>query len=115
MPEYLTPGVYLEEPRFRSRSIEGAPTRTRGRAGLPRSGRVAYQLATPTVTMIPKPLLVTSYTEFERAFGSLDDVGIGEDSRNYLAYAARAFFDNGGRRLYVSRVFPFTTTAAGID
>ena len=32
--------------------------------------------------------------------------------RNYLAYAARAFFGNGGRRLYVSRVFPFARDAA---
>ncbi|HJQ02642.1 MAG TPA: phage tail sheath subtilisin-like domain-containing protein [Jatrophihabitans sp.] len=106
MPEYLTPGVYLEETSFRSRSIEGVPTSTFGMAGLTCYGPVAYQLATPQVTMIPKPLLVTSYTEFERAFGSLDDVGTGTDTRNYLAYAARAFFDNGGRRLYVSRVFP---------
>ena len=58
--------------------------------------------------MVNKPTLVTSFTEFERAFGSLEDVGTGNDTRNYLAYAARAFFDNGGRRLYVSRVFPFT-------
>ncbi|HST48497.1 phage tail sheath family protein [Jatrophihabitans sp.] len=115
MPEYLTPGVYLEETSFRSRSIEGVPTSTFGMAGLTCYGPVAYQLATPSVTMIPKPMLVTSYTEFERAFGSLDDVGTGTDTRNYLAYAARAFFDNGGRRLYVSRVFPFTTGANGID
>jgi hypothetical protein len=60
------------------------------------------------VTMVNKPTLVTSFTEFERAFGSLEDVGTGNDTRNYLAYAARSFFDNGGRRLYVSRVFPFT-------
>jgi hypothetical protein len=57
--------------------------------------------------MVNKPVLVTSFTEFERAYGSLDDVGSGDDTRNYLAYAARAFFDNGGQRLYVSRVFPF--------
>jgi hypothetical protein len=28
MPEYLTPGVCLEETSFRSRSIEGVPTST---------------------------------------------------------------------------------------
>lgn len=108
MPEYLTPGVYLEETSFRSRSIEGVPTSTFGMAGLTAYGPVAYQLAAPVVTMVPRPVLVSSFTEFERAFGSLDDVGSGDDTRNYLAYAARAFFDNGGRRLYVSRVFPFT-------
>jgi phage tail sheath protein FI len=108
MPEYLTPGVYLEETSFRSRSIEGVPTNTFGLAGLTQYGPVPYQLTTPKVTMVNKPVLVTSFTEFERAYGSLDDVGSGDDTRNYLAYAARAFFDNGGQRLYVSRVFPFT-------
>jgi uncharacterized protein len=112
MPEYLTPGVYLEETSFRSRSIEGVPTSTFGMAGLTRYGPLAYRLASPRVTMVPKPLLVTSYTEFERAFGGLDAVG---NDTNYLAYAARAFFDNGGRRLYVSRVFPFTMVNNAID
>jgi phage tail sheath protein FI len=107
MPEYLTPGVYLEETSFRSRSVEGVPTSTFGMAGLTRYGPLAYQLTDPRVTMVDKPTLVTSFTEFERAFGSVEDVGSG-DRVNYLAYAARAFFDNGGRRLYVSRVFPFT-------
>ena len=93
MPEYLTPGVYLEETSFRSRSIEGVPTSTFGMAGLTHYGPVPYQLTTPKVTMVNKPVLVTSFTEFERAYGSLDDVGSGDDTRNYLAYAARSFFD----------------------
>ena len=28
MPEYLAPGVYVEEVSFRSKSIEGVPTST---------------------------------------------------------------------------------------
>ena len=60
--------------------------------------------------MVPQPTLVTSYTEYERAFGGLDQVGTLSDTTNYLAYAARAFFNNGGQRLYVSRVFSFTMT-----
>ncbi|WP_412543346.1 phage tail sheath subtilisin-like domain-containing protein [Longispora sp. K20-0274] len=110
MPEYLTPGVYVEETSFRSRSIEGVPTSTCGMAGLTAYGPVPYVLARPAVAMIPRPTLVTSYTEFERAFGGLDDVGVLADTTNYLAHAARAFFTNGGRRLYVSRIFPFTMT-----
>lgn len=114
MPEYLTPGVYLEETSFRSRSIEGVATSTFGMAGLTRYGPVPY-VVTPQnsneVVMVPSPTLVTSFTEFERAFGSLGAVGRLEDTTNYLAYAARAFFANGGRRLYVSRVFPFSTDA----
>jgi hypothetical protein len=77
-------------------------------AGLTQYGPVPYLLTNPAVTMTPRPTLVTSFTEFERAFGSLYEVGSTADRQNYLAYAARAFFDNGGRRLYVSRVFPFT-------
>src|SRR5919206_2423888 len=103
MPEYLTPGVYVEETSFRSRSIEGVPTSTFGMAGLTAYGPVPYVLAEPPVVMVPSPTLVTSFTEFERAFGGLDPVGELDDRTNYLGYAARAFFDNGGQRLYVSR------------
>ncbi len=42
MPEYLTPGVYVEETSFRSRSIEGVATSTFGMAGLTRYGPVPY-------------------------------------------------------------------------
>ncbi len=113
MPEYLTPAVYVEETSFRSKSIQGVPTSTFGMAGLTRYGPVAHQLTDPRVTMVDKPTLVTSFTEFERAFGGLEDVGVGTDRVNYLAYAARAFFENGGRRLYVCRVFPFATVDDG--
>jgi phage tail sheath protein FI len=110
MPEYLTPAVYVEETSFRSKSIEGVPTSTFGMAGRTEYGPVAYKLDQPTVAMTPKPVLVTSYTEYERSYGGLVTAS-GEQI--YLAHAARAFFENGGRRLYVSRVFPFTKTQAG--
>ena len=43
------------------------------------------------------PVAVTSFTEYVRIFG-----GFRKDS--FLTYAAKAFFDNGGRRLYIVRV-----------
>jgi len=46
---------------------------------------------------INKAVLVTSWEQFVRRFGSYIADG-------YLAYAARAFFDNGGQVLYVNRV-----------
>ncbi|WP_255768586.1 phage tail sheath family protein [Pseudarthrobacter sulfonivorans] len=110
MPEYLTPGVYLEETSFRSKSIEGVSTSTFGMAGLTKYGPVPYvvgRVGADSVIMTPKPTLVSSFTEFERAFGGLDTVGP-DEKVNYLAYAARAFFGNGGRRLYVARVFNFS-------
>jgi phage tail sheath protein FI len=119
MPEYLTPGVYVEETSFRSRSIEGVATSTFGMVGLTRYGPVPYVVqpqGSDAVVMVPSPTLVTSFTEFERAFGGLGPVGTFEPSTNFLAYAARAFFGNGGRRLYVSRAFPFLLDAqAEID
>ena len=38
MPEYLAPGVYVEEVSFRSKSIEGVSTTTTGFVGLARYG-----------------------------------------------------------------------------
>jgi phage tail sheath protein FI len=107
MPEYLAPGVFVEEVSFRSKSIEGVPTSTTGFAGMTRYGPVHYVDAGirqgPTTT---EPKLVTSFTEFERAYGGLEPLVVDGDERPaYLAHAARAFFMNGGKRLYVSRVF----------
>jgi len=102
MPEYLAPGVYVEEVSFRSKSIEGVPTSTTGYAGVTRYGPVQYP-GGPSTT---RPRLITSYTEFERVYGSLAPLQLADGERTaYLAHAARAFFNNGGRRLYVSRVF----------
>ena len=110
MPEYLTPAVYVEETSFRSKSIEGVPTSTFGMAGRTEYGPVPYKLDQPAVAMTPKPVLVTSYTEYERRYG---DLVTASGDPIYLAHAARAFFENGGRRLYVSRVFNFTNSQAG--
>ena len=62
MPEYLAPGVYVEEVSFRSPSIEGVPTSTTGFAGMTRTGPVQYADGPST----SEPRLITSYTEFER-------------------------------------------------
>src|SRR5882672_8461576 len=101
MPEYLAPGVYVEEVSFRSKSIEGVPTSTTGMAGLTQFGPVQY----PNAPSQREPRLVTSFTEFERVYGGLTELGIDGGRTAFLAHAARAFFANGGKRLYVSRVF----------
>ena len=106
MPEYLSPGVYMEEVSFRSKSIEGVPTSTTGVAGMTRFGPVQYA-GGPSTT---EPRLITSFTEFERVYGGLEqlfvDRGDGQPtSESYLAHAVRMFFLNGGKRMYVSRVF----------
>jgi Bacteriophage tail sheath protein len=94
------------------------PTSTTGFAGLTRTGPVQYivdgsGLRGPDAS---EPRLITSFTEFERVYGGLDPMEVEGDERiPYLAHAARAFFMNGGSRLYVSRVFytDDTSTDAG--
>jgi len=94
MPEYLAPAVYVEETSFRSKSIEGVGTSTAGFVGMAGKGPAGIT-----------PPLLTSFTDFERFYGGLDDLVIGGSAvPNYLAHAALAFFNNGGGRLYVARV-----------
>ena len=98
MPEYLAPGVYMEEVSFRAKSIEGVGTSVASIVGPTRTGPLRG---------IPE--VVTSYAEFTRVFGDADDLVFDDDGddltvSNYTAHAARAFFDNGGKQLYVSRV-----------
>ncbi|HXJ12085.1 MAG TPA: phage tail sheath subtilisin-like domain-containing protein [Candidatus Limnocylindrales bacterium] len=96
MAEYLSPGVYVEETSFRSKSIEGVSTST--------AGFVGPTLFGPTSGV---PELLTSFGDFERIYGGLDQITFeGEsESDNYVAHAVRAFFSNGGQRLYLSRAF----------
>ena len=68
MPEYLAPGVYVEEVSFRSKTIEGVPTSTTGFAGMTRYGPVQY----PGGPKTTEPRLITSFTEFERVYGGLE-------------------------------------------
>ena len=106
MPEYLAPGVYVEETSFRAKSIEGVGTSTTAFVGPTRRG--------PTSGL---PELVTSLPDFERLYGGLENLSFaaGTTTLNYVAHAARAYFDNGGRRLYVMRTIgPDAATAAGV-
>jgi hypothetical protein len=116
MPEYLAPGVYVEEVSFRSKSIEGVPTSTTGFAGVTRYGPVQYSDGANEVPHSTKPRLITSFTEFERVYGGLEPLELATGERvNYMAHAARAFFANGGQRLYVSRVFTAEGGKTAVD
>src|SRR5262249_35383267 len=91
MPEYLAPGVYLEEVDTGSKPIEGVSTSTCGLVGVTERGPGNV------------PLLVTSVGEFVRWYGGLlrpDDY----DVHRFLPHAVEGFFTNGGKRAYVVRV-----------
>jgi len=95
MPEYLAPGVYVEETSFRAKSIEGVATSTAGFVGQARFGPIEGL-----------PALVTGFEEFQRLFGDAENLLLGGiPTANHLAHAVRLFFENGGKRVYVGRVF----------
>jgi uncharacterized protein len=96
MPEYLAPGVYVEEVSFRSKAIEGVSTTTTGFVGPARYG---------PIDLVPD--VVTSLGEFERVYGDRLQLQFRSltPMHNYLWHAVRAFFEEGGKRLYISRVF----------
>jgi len=95
MPEYLAPGVYVEEVSYRAKTIEGVSTSTAGFVGPARYGPERGE-----------PELLTSFADFERIYGGLDPLDFdGNSFPNYLAHAVRAFFEEGGKRLYVGRVY----------
>jgi phage tail sheath protein FI len=106
VPEYLAPGVYVEEVSFRSKSIEGVGTSTCAFAGPTRKGPSGES-----------PELLTSFADYERSYGGVEDLAFDGDSdavhnRNYIAHAAQAFFNNGGGRLYVVRALGSGAKAA---
>ncbi len=94
MPEYLSPGVYVEEFESGGRPLDGVSTSTAGFFGLAERGAVEGL-----------PDLVTSFADFQRKFGGyLSENAFGEF--RFLAYAVEHFFINGGGRCYVMRVAP---------
>jgi phage tail sheath protein FI len=102
MPEYLAPGVYVEEVQTGPRPIEGVSTSTAGFVGQTERG--------PT-----HPTLVTSWQSFYRWFGGYIDRPPNTFQNVFLPYAARGFFDNGGQRLYIARVVGPAAVAASAD
>lgn len=101
MPEYLAPGVFIEEVSYRAKSIEGVSTTTTGFIGPTRYGPVDLE-----------PDVITSLGEFERIYGDRNPLKFGNEEdetkkemTNFMWHAVRAFFEEGGKRLYISRIF----------
>jgi Bacteriophage tail sheath protein len=95
VPELIFPGVYVEEVSLDTTAIEGVPTSTAAFVGATAEG--------PT----EGPLLICGLAEFERTYGDGRPLTFADDDApadNFLWHAARAFFANGGARLYVQRV-----------
>ncbi|MBL8392591.1 MAG: phage tail sheath family protein [Candidatus Accumulibacter sp.] len=126
MSQYLSPGVYVEEVPSAIKAIAGVSTSTAGFVGVvpdkihllakdptktPAATKfVDFNLPTPAGT----PRLITSWTQFTRAFGDLigseaaaataDAAPAMDEGHRHLAHAVYGFFNNGGSRCHVVRI-----------
>jgi phage tail sheath protein FI len=98
MPEYLSPGVYVEEFEIGPKPIEGVSTSTIAFIGGAMKGPIL------------EPTFVDSWSTFESTFG-----GLISNPMIYLGYAVDAFFRNGGKRAYIVRVASSTDNLSAID
>jgi phage tail sheath protein FI len=124
MPQYLAPGVYVEEVPSAIKPIAGVGTSTAGFVGavadgvamplIPgRTGRKANGDAQPadycTVAAAGQPQLVDGWETFKNHFGDI------QPGNHTLAHAVYGFFNNGGGRCWVTRVAPSPTGEAPSD
>src|SRR5215213_2282987 len=86
MPEYLSPGVYVEEIELGPRPIEGVSTSTAGFLGESLRGPEA-------------PRLITGFEEFKRLYGGYVQIDV-----STLPFAVDGFFKNGGQRCFIGRI-----------
>ena len=102
MPEYLSPGVYVEEVELGPRPIEGVSTSTAGMVGVAERGPLNV------------PVLITSDGDYRRVYGGALRPQDFPDSW-YLPLSIRGFFQNQGQRAYVVRVAPDGAVKAAVD
>lgn len=121
MPQYLSPGVYVEEVPSSVQAIAGVGTSTAGFIGVisdSEAGADTIQIAKPNpeyepdgeseiyltddvrITAAQEVKLCTNFSEFKRLFGDFST----NQKQRILAHAVSGFFNNGGSRCYVMRV-----------
>ncbi len=95
MPEYLAPGVYVEVRSDQSQVIEGVSTTTTGFIGPCAFGPIEGE-----------PVLVTSLQDYESIYGSSEALEFAvNETADFMSHAVKLFFENGGKRLLITRVF----------
>jgi len=95
MPEYLSPGVYMEEVDRGTRPIEAVGTAVAAFVGFTEKAEAVE--SGEVVSLLSKPTLVTNWSQYVAQFG-------GFMPGAYLPDAVYGFFQNGGGRCYVVSV-----------
>ncbi|WP_416978234.1 phage tail sheath family protein [Streptomyces sp. T028] len=125
MPQYLAPGVYVEEVPSAIKPIAGVGTSTAGfvgvvadtvtmpllpgRSGLKSDGTTPEPADFATVAPVGQARLVDGWETFKTLFGDI------QSGNSTLAHAVYGFFNNGGGRCWITRVAPDAESDAGID
>ncbi len=99
MPEYLSPGVYVEEIDRGPKPIEGVGTAMPVFVGFTEKAQLMEQVDGEMLTtdVLGKAQLVTNWTQYVERFG-----GIIEGA--YIPHSVYGYFLNGGSRCYVLSV-----------
>jgi phage tail sheath protein FI len=99
MPEYLSPGVYVEEVDRGPKPIEGVGTAMAAFVGFTEKAELVRQVDGEVITedVLNRPLLVTNWSQYVERFGSFVEGA-------YLPHAVYGYFNNGGGRCYVISV-----------
>jgi hypothetical protein len=109
MPEYLTPGVYVEEFDRGPKPIEGVGTAMPVFIGFSEKANSMEIVDGETVTtdLLGKATLVTNWSQYVERFGGFVQ-GI------YMPQAVYGYFMNGGTRAYVVSVKSIPRAQAGL-
>jgi uncharacterized protein len=107
VPEYLSPGVYVEEVDRGPRPIESTGTSTAVFVGFTEKAEEVREIdgRNVAIDLLNSPQLVTNWSQYRQKFG-----GFVEGA--YLPLSVYGFFNNGGSRCYVVsvRTIPNATT-----
>jgi len=109
MPEYLSPGVYVEEVDRGPKPIEGVGTAMAVFIGFSEKAQLVESSNGDTVTrdLLSKPQLVTNWSQYVERFG-----GFVEGA--YMPHSVYGYFQNGGTRCYVVSVKTIPKAQAGL-
>jgi hypothetical protein len=99
MPEYLSPGVYVEEVDRGPKPIEGVGTAMAAFVGFTEKAELLREIDGELIAedLLNRPQLVTNWTQFVERYGDFVPGA-------YLAHAVYGYFLNGGSRCYVVSV-----------
>jgi len=109
MPEYLSPGVYVEEVDRGPKPIEGVGTAMAAFVGFTEKAEMAREIDNELVVedLLNRPQLVTNWTQFTQRFGGFVP-GVN------LPHSVYGYFMNGGSRCYVVSVRTFPRAEANL-